>query len=394
MSVKVNGKAVLISVLVILACSGCQSVDVSKAAIRANWEQTVVKNNLPLAKQYFDLGRYDDAEKLTDEILQIRPELAEMHLLKGRLLLVKHDMVRGKQEIVRAIELDGKLHQAWYCLGLLAEKAQEQSQALKCYRKALALMPQNADYVLAIAEMYIGQDRLDTAMKLLEEKMRQMPDDILLKMAAADLMVQKDKTNRAVELLRKALLLDDSNAEIMESLGYCYLLERRWEKAADIFEKLSETCPAEQRKRYLQLLSMCSMKSGEYEKATEIYDELSIDERRNAKIWLLMGQAALGAGSPNRALYCGNKALTLKPGWTDAIALNGCARYVKKNYYSAIKTFSRIKDDRDNGGLAWMMMGKCYEQLGYKEKAAQAYESAREFEPESELLALLESKSK
>ena len=84
----------------------------------------------------------------------------------------------------------------------------------------------------------------------------------------------------------------------------------------------------------------------------------------------------------------------LRPGWADAIALSGCAAYLNRDYVGAVEAFRKISSDEKNQGLAWLMMGKSYEQLGFNEKARKAYQNARELEPESKLVTLVSKSEK
>ena len=127
------------------------------------------------------------------------------------------------------------------------------------------------------------------------------------------------------------------------------------------------------------------MNGGQYGRAVNCYSQLSVEERDNADIWVKMGQAALGAGAPKRAFTCGQKALALQPGYTDAIALIGCAQYTGGDYTAALRSFGRIAADKKNAGFSWLMRARCYEQLGQTSKAERAYKRAREINPRSEL---------
>jgi tetratricopeptide (TPR) repeat protein len=285
-----------------------------------------------------------------------------------------------------AVELDEGLGEGWYWLGLATQGPEQSQQALFYYNKALALNPANVDYVLAVAETYAEQEKPEEAMKLLEEKIAAMPGQVLLKTAAADLMWRLGKNERAIELYKQAMLMKDDDGGIAEALGYYYIFSSRWSEGAEIFNKLVEQCRDEQKKKfYLQTAALCSMNCAQYDRAVNCYNELSVKERDNAEIWVKMGQAALGAGAAERALMCGERALALQPGDVDATTLVGCAQYSMRDYTAAIKSFEKIASGEKNRGISWLMRARCYEQLGWKNEAGQAYKKALEIEPHSEL---------
>jgi Tfp pilus assembly protein PilF len=82
---------------------------------------------------------------------------------------------------------------------------------------------------------------------------------------------------------------------------------------------------------------------------------------------------------------CGQKALNLQPGYSEAIVLLGCADYTSGNYRKAVRNFEKLASDDKNAGFSWLMQARCYEQLGQKDKAERAYKKAMEINPESEL---------
>ena len=249
------------------------------------------------------------------------------------------------------------------------------------------------DYILGAAEVQIARNNYAEAADLLSEKMAALPHSVSLKVATADVMLRLGKSEKAIELYEQALLLTDDNVDIAESLAYCYVFSGKWSEAAGIFNKLMEQCKDEQkRKAYLQVTALCSMNGGDYGRAAEYYSELNVKERNNIDIWVGMGRAALGAGIPRRALMCAERALNMRPGYPDAIVLLGCAQYADGDYDGAITSFERLTIDRKNAGFSWLMMARCYEQLGQMDRAEKAYNKALDASPDSELGKFLASR--
>jgi Tfp pilus assembly protein PilF len=84
-------------------------------------------------------------------------------------------------------------------------------------------------------------------------------------------------------------------------------------------------------------------------------------------------------------MRCARRALSLRPGCAQAIALIGCAQYAKGNYGAAAESFEKIVSDKKTAGFSWLMMARCYEQLGQTGKAERAYKRAMEICPDSQL---------
>ena len=380
-------KITIAAITVVLAvCAGCESQAQSKRAARQRWDKTSARIKLMLAQQQAEAGNYDRAVKAVQECLNTDPNNAAARGLYGKLLLENGRRNEAIGQLDIALELDKKLHESWYWLGVAVEESRNYKKAYTLYKMALLLQPTNVDYILAVTDVQVAQNNYSEAEKLLTQKMSALPRDVSLKVAAAELMGRTGKNERAIELYKQAMLMTGDNGDIAESLGYCYVFSDKWDEAAEIFDSLFEKCRDEQKKKlYLQVTALCSMNGGQYGRAVNCYSQLSIEERDNADIWVKMGQAALGAGAPKRAFTCGQKALALQPGYTDAIALIGCAQYAGGDYTAALKSFERIAADKKNAGFSWLMRARCYEQLGQIYKAERAYKKALEINPRSEL---------
>ncbi len=396
---------IMAAIIICLGCVGCESHSESKKLATERWDKASAEIKLKLAQQKYENNYFGEAREVVSECITADPNNAQAHLLYGKLLLAEDKEADAARELQLAVELDEELGEGWYWLGLAAEgpssflssTEDKGEQALFYYNKALSLNPANIDYILAVAETYAEQEKLEEAIKLLEEKIAAMPREISLKTAAADLMWQAGENEQAIELYKQAMLMKDDDSGIAEALGYCYVFSSRWREGAEIFHKLIEQCEDEQpataqhaavsgkKKLYLQVAALCSMNCAQYDRAVNYYNELSIEERDNAEIWVKMGQAALGAREAERAFMCGERALALQPGDVDATILVGCAQYSMGDYTAAIKSFEKIVSDEKNAGISWLMRARCYEQLGLDDEAVRAYEKALEIEPHSEL---------
>ena len=383
---------IAVTSVVLAVCTGCESHAQNREAAKQKWDKTSAQIKLNLARQQIDVGDYDRAAKTIKECISADPQIPQAHLLLGKLLLAQGSAKDAVRELRLAVELDEELDEGWYWLGLYSQgqgqnpQSWQTKQTLFYYDKAMALKPANVDYIIAVAETYVAQEKPRQAVNLLEGKIASLPGEVSLKIAAAKLMCRLKRNERAIELYRQAMLMRGEDKEITESLGYCYVFDGRWDEATRIFGGLLERCAAGPKKKlYLEVMALCDMNSGQYDRAVSCYDKLSVTERDDADIWVKMGQAALGAGEVNRAFVCGKKALALRPGYADAVALMGCAQYASGDYAGAARSFKRIAADKKNSGFSWLMRARCYEQLGQTNEAERAYKKALEINPHSGL---------
>ncbi len=397
-------KTTLVVALVAAAvCTGCQSDVQTKKAAQERWNKTTAQMKLAMAGRQIDAGDYAQAAKMIQQCLSNDPNNPRAHVLYGRLLLADGSCSEAVEQFRLAVKTDKGLYEGWYWLGVAAEETRDYRGAYVYYTQALSLEPTNIDYILAVADALVARNKTTEALELLSQKMAVLPRDVSLKVATADLVLRQGNTERAIKLYEQAALSAD-DSDIAESLGYCYMLAGQWEAAAEVFEKLAAQYkedsilqknrkmanPDQQRQRlFLRLLGICTMNSKQYGRAVSCYSQLAVEERKNAELWLQMGQAALGAGATNRAFMCAQKALALRPGYADAIALLGSAQYVNRDYTAAVESFEKITSDKDSAGFSWFMRARCYEQLGEKSQAEEAYKRALDINPRIDLIAYL-----
>lgn len=362
---------------VALLAGGCATHKQNKTAAAARWDKMSSQMKLTVAQQYFDSGKYADAAKTIGECLKADPNMPQARLLTGKLLFVQGQVAQGAGEMEKAVALNAKLDDGWYWLGLAAEEQNQPAKAYERYQKAMDINGGNIDYILALTRASVTLNKTDEAIVMLNDKMTLFPSDVELKAKCADLLCRKPNYDAAIALYRQASMLAPQRVDIAESFGYCCVLAGRWTDASEVFTKLAASCDDESKKSdYVQLLAMCQVNAGQYDSAVTSYSKLNAKDRDNAKVWLRMGQAALGAGDAERAYACSKRALAIQPDFTDAIAIKGSAEYMKKEYADAAKSFEQIVRDPKHESFAWTMLSKCYEHLGEGEKAHNAAEKA------------------
>jgi tetratricopeptide (TPR) repeat protein len=373
-----------------LLCGCSQTVHTQKKQQMVQaWEKSTAQAKLSGVRDQLDRGQMEEAKKILAECMKADPENPQVLFLIARIHLAEGRTETALQFLQKSLALNPQQDEAWFALGILYQEQKNYEQAQACTLKALELQPAHIDYILALVHLYTIQNQLDQAQSLLDEKRRLLPYDIDLLMASADLAQRKGQPQEAVRLYKEAVYKYGSNPRLLEALGVCYLGQQQWDQAADVFEKLlrlynNDNNPAQD--HVLGWLAYSLLQAGRYGKALTYYDRLSVSRREDPQVWLEMGQAALGAESPDRAVYCGQRALRLQSDWTDAEVVVGCGLYMQKNYSGAVEVFRKICQDSKWEAFGWWMAGRCYQQLGQNALARSAFEKASRLQPESPLI--------
>lgn len=382
-----SGMAVLLACLYLLC--GCSQMAHSqkKQQMVKTWEKTTAQAKLTTVRGLIDRGQMDEAKKVLSECMQADPDNPEGLFLIARVHLAEGRIETAHRYLEKSLALNEQQDEAWFAMGLVYQQQNHYEQAQVGVLKALELQPAKVDYILALVHLYTIQDQLDQAQRLLEEKQKLLPYEMELTMALADLMQRKSRPQEAIRLYKEAIYKQGANPRLLESLGVCYMSQQQWDQAADVFEKLLHTQKNDSMQEpVVGWLAFCSLQAGRYGKALTYYDQLSVSRRDDPQVWLEMGQAALGAESPERAVYCGQKALRLQPDWTDAEVVVGCGLYMQKSYSPAVEMFRKICQNPKWEAFGWWMAGRCYQQLGQNALARSAFEKAAHLEPKSPML--------
>lgn len=366
---------VWITLAVTVCCCGCNSRAEKKQAMIEKWGQNTAKSNVRAAQGLLENGEIAQAVQILEECISDSPDLVNAHLLMGKANFMQNRFKKAKKSFGRVLKLDDQQTEAWYWLGETQSRLGEHDQALKSYKEAMEIDSTISDYVIASACVHASMDEYDKAVDLLREKEKGFAGDTSFVIAHADMLMRSGRKEEAIKVYQSGLLFNSKSPELLEALGYCYMLDKQWEDAAEMFEKLLADAKDSQKQAYLDILSTCNMNIGEYARALGYLDRIKSDSGDDAQHWNRTGQASLGAGQYKRAIACAQRALFLRSGWSDAKLLLGCAQYMNKDYNTAIRIFSEMLHNKKAGNFAWMMTGKCYQQLGEKVKAAKAFDN-------------------
>ena len=382
---------VLLVSIVILMSAGCNTMDGKKQAMYDQWQKTSASAKVPLARELFEAGRSQESLKMLEECLQADPDMPEANLLMGKIHLTEGRQKRAESCFAKAVEIAPSLDEGFYWLGVIAQNEEHFDKSLEYHKKALELKPLDIKYILAVSDSYVSSGEMEQALHLLEQKNKSVSKSAELKVAIGDMYQNMGKTVEAVSMYKQALLLKGHDADIITALGYCYISQKNWNMAVKEFEKLIADSQGSDLVSRMELIASCSMNAGEYGKAMDYYDKLSVAKRGDISVWLKMGEAALGANATSRAIACADRVLAMKSGCVEAVLLKGCGQYLAGDYELAVKTLSQAIGDKKTGGFAWMISGRCYQQMGLSNNAEHAYKNAKQLAPDSMLAGVLSS---
>ena len=279
-----------------ICCCGCDSYAKRKQAMVDKHESNTARNNVPVAQSLLENGEIDQAISILQECIADAPGLFDAHLLLGKAHFMQNHFEKADKTFAKALELDDRSAQGWYWLGETQSRQGSYKEALDSYDHAMQIDTAVSEYVIAAAQAHAAMDQYDKAIDILTNKKEAFAGDTSIVIAHAGMLTRSGRKEEAIKVYQNGLLFNADAVELQEGLGYLYMVEKRWEDAAGMFEKLLADADNGKNSKYLHILSICSMNTGEYSRSLGYLDKLNSEDRDDADFWFKTGQAALGAG--------------------------------------------------------------------------------------------------
>ena len=245
------------------------------------------------------------------------------------------------------------------------------SLAKKALKLALEQHPNSSGLKLVQVEMFIYDEKLDLAEKLLNELYAIEPNNEEIYIQRATIYSKRDQHDKAVECLKIALQYTDDLADVYNLLGMEYLFMDNLENAKDNFIKCLEEDIEDQTALYNVVY--CFEFLDQNENAI-VYLEKYIDKNPYSEIaWHQLGRLNYGLKNYEQALRAFDYATLIDDEFLGAFMEKAKTLERLKKYEEAIKSYTRTIELEDPTSYAYLRIGKCHERLGNKKLAIDFY---------------------
>jgi tetratricopeptide (TPR) repeat protein len=231
-----------------------------KSAVERNPNDAEAHNKLGVA--YLSQKDYDLAIDTFREAISINPDKADYFYNLGCVYYEYGNLPLSIAELREAINIDHDHHQAFYKIGKALFEMGKPHDAIPYFHQAIVIKPFFIDAYIQVGLVYNQLEYYAEAIFIFEDVLSFEPlnteaqellnkaHQIKLRVEATELnnigiaYAEKGKMDKAVEKFKKALTLNQNDAEIHYNLGLAYQKQNLLEDAIREFEQTIKIDPA------------------------------------------------------------------------------------------------------------------------------------------------------
>ena len=325
-----------------------------------------------LGRFYFEQKRYEQAKLFLEKAISLSPDMSQALFEYGLLLNELNNKEKALEYFI--LSLKGEPVNTSYLLQTAksAYMLGKKDVALSYISKACLFDSSDANILTWAGIIYKENGFNDTAKQLLLKTIRLNKACALCYKHLGDIYLQEGQYDLSIKFYKQSLTLGSYNEQVAVLLGTGLFLNKDYERAKMMFEKVYSQNP----KNYEALYRLCSiyMRQGNIQKAKELFAQAQKEQKNG---WVKLCEADIYAyeNKLDNALISYNIAIKMMPNNDLPYAGSGYINLKIKKFEKAIEDFGNALG-RQSCNIDYLIgMGKAYE--GMKNYIA-AFESYAE----------------
>ena len=380
--------SLLVPAFTLLILAGCQNGAVAtqhqQSVDNANgrWREMRSKLMLQMAERQFETGDLDQAEKSLGDALAVDARSPQLYVLAGRVAIERGQLEKAYQLFTSAITLHDKLPEAYYYQGLVLQRWQRFEGALTAYQLAYQLRPQDAAYLLAVAETLVNLDRSDEALTLLTGQLTYFDQNAGVRLALAQIYMIQKQYAQAAEFYRQATLLRPDDTRLLEDLALAQLEAGKYDAAIDNLEQLLAKAEYATRTDLMRLLAAGYEASGRMAAAKGIYVKITQKNPADVEGWLKLASQCWSLNDPHGTELAAQRALALAPKKYEGYTMLALVEQQAGHIPQALAHLAKAVELAPDNAQPWLLQGLMLERNGQRAEAVKAYTQALKCAPD------------
>jgi len=208
----------------------------------ASWH---VESWIRLGGLYFDNRRYEDAETIMREAIELFPNDFAVNLILGLSLTQQNKAVESKAYLKKAVELNPSDVNSLSAYGFTLSQLQENEEAIEYLNRALRLDPNNVNVLGQLGLIYNNLKMMAESDSLYELALQIDPKNALINNNYAYSLSERDlELERALEMIEIAMAADSSNSSYLDTYGWIFFKLGDYDKAYYYIKKAIDVSDA------------------------------------------------------------------------------------------------------------------------------------------------------
>ena len=338
-----------------------------------------------MAHMQFLAGELRKASRSIDKALSMAEQVPRSHTLKGRILFEMGELDKALGSFARAIEIDPAYAEAHYFAGIVYERLMLPEEAFQSYSAASVHDKNNAQYVIASAEMLIQMERLDEASALLSKSGRTYQHNAGVRQLQGHIALMQGDTAEAIKAFEEACLLSPDEPSLVEDLARAQIAIENYSDAEYSISRLLRMEKTQNRRDLLHLQARCLLEMDRPVEAREIYKQLTGDERgsNDFSAWMGIAKTSIVLKEEMRLREAANRMIRMAPQRYEGYLMLAMFQRGRGEMASAADLLDRAIEFSKTDPQPAILQAMIYHDLGRFADAQQSANIAIEIDPTS-----------
>jgi tetratricopeptide (TPR) repeat protein len=340
----------LIAALLLVGCSG-PTKQGKIARADAHQRMDVVNADLAAqqALQQFEVGQLEAAISTIDAAIARYDDNASYHLLRGRILIEQHKLDSARKALLRSAEIDSKVAEAHYFLGVLHQRWSEDEEALSCYSKAMECDKSHPQFLLATAETYVALGKFDKAIELLESAGKEFQHQPSITALLGHIYLRNGNPSKAAKFLSDSRLLGNDDSEVLTLLATAQFGAGEYANCLHTITQLEEDESLSN--TFKRIKGKCLSSTGRQIQGRDICLQVTRQTPDDPNAWVDLGYISWEMGDYSRLATCGEKISELAPEFSEGPLFEGIVALRLGDKEIGKKLLAKARSDNTEHGI-------------------------------------------
>ncbi|MBI3185608.1 MAG: adventurous gliding motility TPR repeat lipoprotein GltE [Myxococcales bacterium] len=255
------------------------------------------------------------------------------------------DYASVERKFQAAADADPSFGEAYYNMGVLAERRGDKKAAKAHYETALRKKPTLKQAAENLAVMAQNEGDEQGAVEVYQDILEKYPDDASSRARLAEILLRRGETERAIELAKEALFREPKTLTAYKVMMQAYY-----------------------RQKQLSMAKLVALR------ATKL-------DENDPEIYYTLGLIAVAENEPAKARLHFKTAVEKRPDYLPAHLVLAKIALKQEDYMGAEESLRRLLQANGNNAETHLNLGVAYKGMGQLDKAMQAYDTAHKLSP-------------